>query len=76
MSLGRSTAVCENNYASVQSISFFQYIYFQHLITLLIIKHIIAIICIKGRFIITLLSLTLTIIYNGKVIKHSSEYDS
>ena len=42
---------------------------FRYLITLLVSNHIVSIMCTKGRFIIPLLSLTMTIIYNDKVVK-------
>lgn len=68
---GAPWLVSENNYASFQSMYFSLHVYFQYLITLLVIKHIDSIICIMDKFTITLLSLTLTIIYNDKVIKHN-----
>lgn len=69
---GAPWLVSENNYASFQSMYFSLHVYFQYLITLLVIKHRLHHRHID-KFIITLLYLTLTIIYNDKVIKHNIE---
>ena len=67
----------EDKYTRFRSFFLSEYLflskYFLYLVILFVFKHIDTIVCIKNRFILSLLSLTVVIIYNGEIIKHSSE---